>query len=137
MTMTTTTTDNTTTTTIRADNPRAAIERAIQGASPASIETIREAGRGAYDFVRGGTYRILWSNGVMMDVEDYWCGGGVEGECYRRHISARMTWREHDGTWHYKEEAVARLASCIQRMRRDVDAAIDAAGASVGDVVKI
>jgi len=135
MTMTTTTTDNTTT--IRADNPRAAIERAIQGASPASIETIRGAVRGAYDFVRGATYRILWSNGLLMDVEDYFCGGGVEGECYRRPISARMTWREHDGTWHYKEEAVARLASCIKRIQRAIDAAIDAAGASVGDVVKI
>lgn len=48
------------------------------------VET-KPGGRGAYDFSYDPTLE-LYVDGYTITLADYWCGGNVEGECYRLHI---------------------------------------------------
>jgi hypothetical protein len=54
---------------------------------PVNPWSISPDGRGAYDFHYNGDHVVLLRKSRRAFLlSDLWCGGNVEGECYRRHF---------------------------------------------------
>lgn len=51
-----------------------------------TVQVITSASRQAYDFRRSATLLYTSTSGIAYLIADLWCGGNVEGECYRTHI---------------------------------------------------
>jgi hypothetical protein len=113
---------------VQTDRLHIAIQHAVAEAKIVRAVMVRLGGRGAYDMRVAPAYRIDWSNGVSMVAEDQWCGGDVEGECYRAHITAKpITWRSLDGTWHTDAEVSKRIAGLATWLQDRINAAIASA----------
>lgn len=52
-----------------------------------TVEEITEGGRGAYEFSYDGIAIYTLPNGRQFVRQDSWCGGSVEGQCYRAHYA--------------------------------------------------
>ena len=51
-----------------------------------TVQIITAASHGAYDFKRSATLLYTSTSGIAYLIADLWCGGNVEGQCYRTHI---------------------------------------------------
>lgn len=51
-----------------------------------TVQIISPASRGAYHYVRSAALLYTSTSGTAYLIADLWCGGNVEGECYRTHI---------------------------------------------------
>jgi hypothetical protein len=51
-----------------------------------TVQIITAAKLGAYNFKRSATLLYTSTSGTAYLIADLWCGGNVEGECYRTHI---------------------------------------------------
>ena len=95
------------------------IHSALQG--PIVAEQLDDGGTGAYDFHIDPTYRIRSESGALI-VRDRWCGGDVEGECYRRHICIEDTPWSSEYQWYSESEC--RLSALGKRVQDKVLKAI-------------
>ena len=51
-----------------------------------TVQIISPASRGAYHSIRSAALLYTSTSGIAYLIADLWCGGNVEGECYRTHI---------------------------------------------------